>query len=239
MHYYQPEDILFQIRVYIFGIINITARVMLQSPRLPIVSPIVARVSAHRNYRAVSPLRNSGTSRILTIDGTLRAVASAVAAGSGTEASRYTTEQFCIDPHRLGHGLDYSGQGLDYSGQGLDCSGHGLDHSEHGLDHSEHGLDRSGYGLDCSGHGLDCSGHGLDLSGHGLDRSEHGLDRSEHDQDHTGYGLKGAGLLINSRLPIASVRSRTLQPVLDTAVRLSPVGMRNGLGYRASSLVIV
>ena len=204
MHYYQPEDILFQIRVYIFGIINITARVMLQSPRLPIVSPIIARVSAHRNYRAVSPLRNSGTSRILTIDGTLRAVASAVAAGSGTEASRYTTEQFCIDPHRLGHGLDYSGQGLD-----------------------------------CSGHGLDCSGHGLDLSGHGLDRSEHGLDRSEHDQDHTGYGLKGAGLLINSRLPIASVRSRTLQPVLDTAVRLSPVGMRNGLGYRASSLVIV
>lgn len=91
MHYYQPEDILFQIRVYIFGIINITARVMLQSPRLPIVSPIVAHVSADSNYLAVSRLRNSGTSHIHTIDGTLRAVASAVAAGSGTDVACHDT----------------------------------------------------------------------------------------------------------------------------------------------------
>ena len=95
MHYYQRADILFQTRVYIFGIIIITARVMLQPPCLPIVSPIIARVSAHRNYHAVSRLRNSGTSHILTIDGTLRAVASAVAAGSGTDVSCHDTESAC------------------------------------------------------------------------------------------------------------------------------------------------
>ena len=246
MHYYQPADLFFQLRVYIFGIINVTARVMLQASRLPILSPIIARVSADRNKVAVSRRPANGTSHIHTIDETLRTVASATAAGSGTDASGYNTGQYLTVLYRPEHGLecselglDCSGHGLDHSGHGLDSSGHGLDYSEHGLDHSGHGLDCSGHGLDCSGHGLDHSGHGLDHSEHGLDRSEHGLDRSDHVLDRTGYGQKGTGLQINRRLPITSVQYRTLQPVLDTAITASPVGMLNGFGRTASSLVII
>ena len=180
MHYYQPADLFFQLRVYIFGIINVTARVMLQASRLPILSPIIARVSADRNKVAVSRRPANGTSHIHTIDETLRTVASATAAGSGTENALHGTRSACHDTECACHDTECACHDTECACHVTESACHVTESACHVTESACHGTRSACHVTGSSCHVTECACHVTESACHGTDAVQLPLSNRGH-----------------------------------------------------------